>query len=243
MYGLISLLHTNKSNNYDYAIIYDITKISKLNYFDIINCSKLHRNDFNAKLMVIIFEGMDNCLKDSSINLLRNDLSAETHVIKYSSPPNQIKEKENYQKHHFSDMFYLIDSVKSSDRNIILNRSHIGEYVYSQLYRGYHADWIFDLEKEFFNRQKTPVKILLILLYDSNNESLRTREDGKSLSQAENIKLDRERELFIEAFNKSYIPNKLKFNLSELPRDKQDRIDIAVITKEIMKEVNDKAIR
>lgn len=189
--------------------------------------------------MVIIFEGMDNCLKDTSINLLRNDLCAETHVIKYSSPPNHVKNKENYQKRHFSDMFRLVESVVSSgNRNIILNRSHLGEYVYSQIYRGYHSNWIFELEQEFFKRQKTPIGVLLVLLYDSNNERLRNRDDGKSLSQAKNIKLDKERTLFLEAFDKSYIPNKLKFNLSELPNDEENRIDISIITKGILKVVN-----
>ena len=71
--------------------------------------------------MVIIFEGMDNCLKDTSINLLRNHLSAETHVFKYSSPPNLVKEKESYQKRHFYDMFLLIEATLSKNsRNVIL---------------------------------------------------------------------------------------------------------------------------
>jgi len=189
--------------------------------------------------MVVIFEGMDNCLKDTSISILRNYFSAETHVIKYSSPPKDVVDKVSYQRRHFSDMFHMIESLESSGtRNLILNRSHLGEYVYSQIYRGYHANWVFELEEEFFYRQENPIKIIMVLLYDSNNERLRNRDDGKSLSHAEDIKLDKERSLFLEAFNKSNIRNKIKFDLSELPRVDENNIDTSVIINEILSVLN-----
>jgi len=183
--------------------------------------------------MVIMFEGMDNCLKDTTINLLRKFLIAETHIVKCSSPPNHIENKEQYQKYHFTDMFRLIELVSNDNRNVLFNRSHLGEYVYSQIYRGYNGNWIFDLEQDFINRQPT-IKTLLVLLYDSDNESLKNRDDGKSLSQVEDAKLDLERTLFLKAYNMSYIKNKLKFNLSTIPLIDNGKLDLLVIIREIL---------
>ena len=100
--------------------------------------------------MIFMFEGMDNCLKDTLIKLLRGHISPESQVLKYSSPPKNITGAEAYQKNHFADMFDLLAlSLKRSKRNLILNRAHLGEFVYSPIYRGYEAHWIFDLEKEY----------------------------------------------------------------------------------------------
>ena len=41
---------------------------------------------------------------------------------------------------------------------------------------------------------------------NSNNERLKNRDDGKSLSNVVNLKLDKERLLFLEAYKKSHNP-------------------------------------
>src|SRR5687768_15769545 len=102
--------------------------------------------------MIYIFEGMDNCLKDTLIQLFRSNLSPQTQILKYNSPPAGISNVELWQKAHFEDMFELIKTnLNNSSRNLILNRAHLGEYVYSPIYRGYEGEWIFDLEKSFFD--------------------------------------------------------------------------------------------
>ena len=58
--------------------------------------------------MVYIFEGMDNCLKDTLIQLFRATLSPQTQILKYNSPPKGIVNVELWQKAHFMDMFDLI---------------------------------------------------------------------------------------------------------------------------------------
>jgi hypothetical protein len=165
---------------------------------------------------IFIFEGMDNCLKDTLIKDLRATLSSDTHVLKYSNPPN-VPNAEKYQREHFADMFNLIAStLSSSSRNLILNRSHLGEYIYAPIYRHYRGDWIFDLEKKFvLSSQLHDDLCLLILLFDSNNENLKLREDGESLSNAEESKLNDERSKFLLAFEKSHFSNKIKFDLSQ----------------------------
>ena len=186
--------------------------------------------------MIYIFEGMDNCLKDTLIQLLRSHLSPQTQVLKFSNPPKYIYTPEDWQKAHFKDMFDLISlSLSNSSRNIILNRAHLGEYVYSPIYRGYEGDWIFDLEESFFNESKDYLKKLkLFVLYDSDNSQLQAREDGKSLSESDFQKINLERKKFIKAFEKSKIPNKKIFDLSDYVIDgnnKQRQIDTQFILK------------
>lgn len=184
--------------------------------------------------MVFIFEGMDNCLKDSSISTLRNYLTPKTHILKYGSPPVQMNSSEDYQKGHFLDMFNIMASLSTDpERSIILNRSHLGEYVYAPMYRGYKADWIFDLEKDFF-RKHSYVDVLLILLYDSKNSYLKKRDDGQSLSQIDDSNLDKERNLFLEAYRRSSIPSKLKFDLSNFRLPGQNRVDMSQIINAIV---------
>lgn len=189
--------------------------------------------------MIYIFEGMDNCLKDTLIQLLRSHLSPQTQILKFSNPPKNIDNPENWQKAHFKDMFDLIGlNLRYSTRNLILNRAHIGEYVYSPIYRGYEGNWIFDLEELFLNASKEHVKKLkLFLLYDSDNFQLNSREDGKSLSRSDHFKMDRERTRFLEAFEKSRIPCKKVFNLSNYQLNETDdstRIDVNSILKQML---------
>ena len=187
--------------------------------------------------MTFIFEGMDNCLKDSIIQDLRSALSPTTQVLKFSNPPKRLNDPESYQKKHFKDMFDLIAlSVSQSDRNLILNRAHLGEYVYSPIYRHYTAEWIFDLEKEFLSESKHSRTTILILLYDSSNEQLRLREDGESFSQASDEKLNSERQKFIEAFGKSLFPYKIKFDLADYfleGHEMKRRVDTTLILEKI----------
>lgn len=186
--------------------------------------------------MIYFFEGMDNCLKDTLIQLLRTYLSPDTQILKYSNPPKNIDSQEDWQKAHFKDMFDLIDlSLSNSQRNMILNRAHLGEYVYSPIYRGYEANWVFDLEETFLNASNEHLKKLkLFVLYDSDNFQLNSREDGKSLSNSDNQKMDIERERFIKAFERSKIPCKRIFDISTYSLDgvnKLGHIDTELIIK------------
>lgn len=186
--------------------------------------------------MIYIFEGMDNCLKDTLIQAIRSYLPPQTQVIKFSNPPKNIDTPENWQKVHFKDMFDLIAlSLANGPRNMILNRAHLGEYVYSPIYRGYEGDWIFDLEESFLNASNSHIKKLkLFVLYDSDNFQLNSREDGKSLSKSVHLKMDLERKKFLKAFEKSKIPSKKIFDLSDYLLDGTDKprqVDVNLILK------------
>jgi len=185
--------------------------------------------------MVYIFEGMDNCLKDTLIQLFRSNLSPQTQVLKYSSPPKAVLNPEQWQKAHLTDMFELLKTnLEGSSRNLILNRAHLGEYVYSPIYRGYEGGWIFDLEKAFLRDSTFDKETLkLFVFYDSDNLKLNLREDGNSLSDNKDENLDQERTRFLEAFEKSSIANKQLFNLSDYPSKlgEPNRVDTDAILK------------
>ena len=98
------------------------------------------------------------------------------------------------------------------------------------------ADWIFELEKQFLQEPKHSLSTILILLYDSNNSQLRLREDGKSLSQGSGERIDSERRRFIEAFDKSLFPLKVKFDLTDYYIDGHE-VKVKVDTKSILDKI------
>lgn len=190
--------------------------------------------------MIYIFEGMDNCLKDTLIKKLRGLLAPNTQVLKFSNPP-VIPDQEDYQRKHFRDMFEMLTTSigASSSRNLILNRAHLGEYVYAPIYRNYEAEWIFDLEEEFLASSQSHISLTkLILSYDSENSQLKKREDGRSLSGINDKNLNNERERFIEAFNKSRFQLKVELNLSSYiikeEKDPKKEIDLNALLEKIL---------
>lgn len=189
--------------------------------------------------MIYIFEGMDNCLKDTLIQLFRSTLPPQTQILKYNSPPARVSNVELWQKAHFEDMFDLLKiNLNHSSRNLILNRAHLGEYVYSPIYRGYEGEWIFDLEKSFFDSSNFPQSnIKLFVFYDSDNSKLRMREDGNSFSDNDDGNINTERIRFLNAFQKSLISRKKLFDLSDYISDfKNDpnRIDVELILRSLL---------
>lgn len=179
---------------------------------------------------------MDNCLKDTFIQLFRATLLPETQILKYNSPPDGVSNVELWQKAHFEDMFDLIKTtLDNGSRNLILNRAHLGEYVYSPIYRGYEGNWVFDLEKSFLNSSDFyQSNVKLFVFYDSNNSNLHFREDGKSFSNHNDENLDKERNRFLKAYEKSMITDKRLFDLSDYPshlKDKSGHVD----TKSVLK--------
>lgn len=186
--------------------------------------------------MIYAIEGMDNCLKDTLIYELRSILPPETQVLKFSNPPKGVHAR-NYQMKHFQDMFDLMGSTLSENkRHLILNRSHLGEFVYAPIYRKYEADWIFDMENAFLTKANHSEQCFLLLLYDSNNQKLKLREDGKSFSELDDAKMDNERERFLQAFDKSHFKYKRKFDLAHYVRPNmgfEKEIDITEIINQI----------
>jgi thymidylate kinase len=104
-----------------------------------------------------------------------------------------------YQYETFLAMFHIV----TSDAKVIYDRAHLGECVYSPIYRGFSGDYVFDLERLFGSHQFKDTR--LILLIENFNLSKHFVEDGHSMDPT---KRREEQELFIAAFEKSIMPNK-----------------------------------
>lgn len=155
----------------------------------------------------IIFEGLDRCGKDTQIGLVQKSFSAETfHVFHYSKIPlNTPEENREYSERMYRDMFEIMKENKGKSRNFIFNRSHIGESVYSPLYRNYLGDYVFDIERE--NVEDLNESLYLIVLVN-DPKILISREDGDSLSKSEED-IENEKKMFERAFFESKIKNKI----------------------------------
>ena len=177
--------------------------------------------------MIIIVEGMDRCGKDSAIKSITKylyglDHLKSIHVLHYSNLP--IKDKEKVMQTSFLlyyDMFKLAEFALKENFHLIMNRAHLGEWVYGYIYRNYKATFIYDIELNYIDLMD---KIYLITLVDSSLKCLE-REDGNWLSEADRNKGKIECERFIEATELSYIKNKICIDIKDkTPQDVQEEV-------------------
>jgi thymidylate kinase len=160
-----------------------------------------------------IVEGVDRLGKGTLIDGIQHRLGYHT-VIHFEKPKlldvydglasAATSDLQNtlqiYQKKSFINMFDLL----WSDAKIIFDRSHLGEYVYGPMYRGYNADYIFELEET--NGAKNLLNTKLILLTEDFTVSQHFVDDGKSLGSID--ARQREQDLFMQAFELSEFENK-----------------------------------
>lgn len=153
--------------------------------------------------MNIIIEGADALGKDTQIALIEKEFekrSKAVHIVHYSN----IKLDSNddikiASQIRYREMFKLM-SVVPNENVLILNRSHIGEAVYSPMYRNYNGDFVFDFEKDYVNHNNPVTK--LIVFTDTPEaviERDKKRGDGLSFS----LDVDKKRQE-IEAFERAY---------------------------------------
>jgi len=183
--------------------------------------------------MITIFEGIDNVGKTTQINLLNVELFKRgyiNHILHYSAIKGvSNNESKIYSKELYESMFDILyestSNIIKNNISFILDRSHIGEAVYSPLYREYNGDYVFSIEKlnKHF-KSNFWSKFYLILLIDDPINVI-SREDGKSFSTDINTKY-KEIELFENAVKKSHINNKLTININGLSiEDVQEKIN------------------
>lgn len=169
---------------------------------------------------VIIIEGQDRTGKDTLIKkLVKTYFDKSPFIIHCIGTDKKDSEGLKASKKYYYDLFNLIES---SNNNFILNRSHIGEYIYSPIYRGYSGDYIFELEKTLSNKKN----YFLIGLIDSSAEALK-REDSESLSKGSQDLFFKEQNLFTNAILKSRLPNSKKILLDI--KDKNEDVVFNII--------------
>lgn len=163
--------------------------------------------------MNFLIDGLDRLGKDSLIRNIQVKLGYHT-VIHKSKPVKSLFYNDKidkfgktsefwYQHDSFSNDIALLKQSSALNLSFIFNRTWIGEAVYSNLYRGYDGNYVFDLEKNAGLHSLDNVK--LILLTEDFSVSKHFVSDGDSFDDS---KRQQEQNLFIEAFNKSIIKNK-----------------------------------
>jgi|TARA_R110000822_G_scaffold99913_4_gene225197 thymidylate kinase len=179
----------------------------------------------------IIIEGTDNTGKDTQQNLIIEKINNLVfQKLHYSSLPFKAdKEKHiSYSQKMYDDMFKLMMVSKDQDINIIFNRSHLGETVYSPLYREYSGDYVFDIEKRYVNKLRQ--ELYLITLTNDPHTILK-RDDGKSFyGNEEEVKAE------VDGFNRAHrlskIKNKLLLNIGTMSADEVSNIIIDFLMHE-----------
>ena len=159
-------------------------------------------------MKLIIIEGTDNTGKDTLISKILEKYP--TSIIIHCGKPLTKKYSNKEQDELFK--IYAMNIVNKKYDNshvIILNRSHIGEYVYGVLYRNRDAkdveNMINDINNILYNRKDLKIKYIQLL---SNSEFLlKNNEDGKSLSNGNIEKINNETKKFKEIFDNININN------------------------------------
>ena len=167
-------------------------------------------------MKIIIIEGPDNTGK----NTLINDILEHNEVVKviHCGKPNlngnvlmnQYVSFKNLADIAINDFNYSVETYKTEDI-IVFNRYHIGEYVYGQIYRNENPNQILEVIKMIEDRilENIPQDdIYYIQLLSTSSELLQRNDDGKSFSDAKLELIEREQQLFKEAFEKSKFRNK-----------------------------------
>lgn len=182
-------------------------------------------------LKSIIIEGIDRLGKDTLIQGLKNQLGY-FQVIHYQKPEIldcYVKEAARNmdlpdgmitanvnayaQKHYQLNSFRNMMKLLGSDAKLILNRAHLGEFVYAPRYRNYSGDYVFELEKSFFAggfKETFLDTTLLVLLHTSSFDFI--KDDGQSFDFD---RKDEEQMDFIRAFEKSDIKHKLLLDVHD----------------------------
>lgn len=169
---------------------------------------------------VYAIEGLDRLGKST---LIEGILNADGHyeVIHFSKPKildvyaRAMLRTEHSEKwgipdksfaawHYQSQGFRNSMIMANSGARIIFDRWHIGEAVYSPMYRGYNGNYVFDYELN--HDLQNHASLRLILLVENFDKSYHFVDDGQSLGPSENRM--KEQKLFIEAFKKSNIVDK-----------------------------------
>jgi thymidylate kinase len=155
-------------------------------------------------MAVYIVEGMERCGKTTTVNYLRSILKNPKLIVHHAAKPPKGVNAYEWSRSHYFNLSVTFNDMSKDGWDIIMDRSHIGEYVYGHLYRGVDADdlstsLLFD---RFFNVCTTS----LIMLVD-HAENVIARDDGLSLAQ--NLgNVQQERDRFVDAFKKSTLVKK-----------------------------------
>ena len=174
--------------------------------------------------MNILIEGVDACGKSTQIQFIQNEferMNRATHVIHYSNLKfsNDSSEIKIASMIRYRDMFDLMsDNDKDESRILIFDRSHVGECVYSPLYRNYSGDYVFEFEKNFKNKCHPKTKLICFL---DDAEKIIQRDIARGDSQSFSLDIEKKKEeiaLFENAVNSSCLDKKIIYLKGRTPQ-------------------------
>jgi len=147
--------------------------------------------------MNYIIEGIDNIGKSTLIDYIEN-VEGYKFKIHHSQPQitDSYPTKKEYAEASISAGFELL----ATNENIIFDRFHLGEIVYSGIYRDYNTDFVMQHEKHcihnpFGNITKNTILVLLL-----STDMQHIKDDGNSINH-NNSKI--EQDCFLQAYNDS----------------------------------------
>lgn len=172
--------------------------------------------------MNILIEAPDACGKDIQIAFIEAEFARRnkvSHVFHYSNIKlADNKEIEKASKLRYREMFNILN-MSSEFNNFIMNRSHLGEVVYSPLYRNYSGDYVFDYEKDFLSKEHQPTKLILFL---DDAEKIIERDKKRGDNKSFSLDLDKknqEIESFKRAYEKSSLDKKIIYLRGRSPEE------------------------
>ena len=153
-------------------------------------------------MKLIIIEGTDNTGKDTLISKILEKYPTAT-IIHCGKPVTKIYSSEEQDQLFNIYAKNIVNKKYDNGHVIIMNRSHIGEYVYGVLYRNRDIEdvkkMIIDINKILYSRKDLTIRYIQLL---SNSEHLlKCNEDGKSLSNGNIEKINKEAHQFKEIFD------------------------------------------
>ena len=198
-------------------------------------------------MKLIILEGGDRLGKSTIIEKLCKAVNYDNVCVRHFGKPPKGLTPEEFTKFQFNafhrelNLFNLVNS-RSQEYSyypevMIWNRSHLGEYVYSQMFRGGKPEvlknMLLDFERGFISHD-----VYLITL-TADPYFFLLREDGNSFSQNLEDKT-KELQLFKEAHDFSIIANKIVIKVDQEINDYEIKgIKLFRSKKDIFKEVKE----
>lgn len=169
--------------------------------------------------MVIILEGPDNTGKGTQIKKLQPLLTDKPlHVMHYMAIKGLgMDEIKDYSREMYTQMF-AITRMWYDKTNFLLDRAHIGETVYSPMYRNYNGDYVFDIEQKFASQDPDFWNQVILITFIDKPENLISRDDGLSFT-VQKDKKQNEIDAFIRGTEMSNIKHKLVLNIDGKDED------------------------
>lgn len=171
---------------------------------------------------MVVLEGPDNSGKGTQISNIYKLIARQGIVPFWMHWANfGIADRNacvDFSERAYRDMFFHCRQISLNGAVPILDRAHLGEWVYGKIYRDYDANFIWDIEKYFDAGSSVWFSTIKLITFIDEPENLIKREDGLSFS-TDLTKKAFEIGRFKEAHEMSRIKNKLLLNIDGLNKE------------------------